>query len=361
VRSARPIALVAVPVAAVLGLVTFGMAKSHDRPAANTKTEPPSARTLLDRVRASVDVGFSGTVVETSTLTLPNTSAYSSLSAFATVGLLAGSHTFRVWYGGPQRQRLAMAGRPGEVDYFRSGSNYWRWDAVSHVATGLEMRAATAPERALLASQPVWSPLPRALPGQLAWWAAANARDASTAVSRERSGHVAGRSVYRLRITPKQSSSLISSVIVSADKRTYTPLGVKVYVKRQVAPAMTATFTRIAFGQPDAQNFTFRPPPDSVVSPSQVSVESPAASTSRVDVTAYGSGWRQVLEFRVDSLLAGTLYKQVAFAGGPTRQVSGTWGGGVLLASPSVSVLVTTDGRILVGDVASTYLLRYCR
>ena len=351
------VALVAVPISAVLGLVALGTVHAHHDAAPAPKSTEPSVAHLLSEVKASAKVAFSGNVVAGSTLALPSTGA-GTLSAFAAVGLLAGSHTVRVWYGGPQRQRLSFLDGSGEIDYFRMGSDYWRWDPTGRVAIGVAMHPLAVADQPLVQRDQQWSPLPRVVPGLLGWWAA-NSVDKDTVVTREPGGRVAGRPVYRLRIEPRQPSSLISSVVVSADTRTYTPLAVKIYAKNQKAAALSTAFTRITFGEPDAQNFAFHPPADSVVLPSASAQDTPSPG---VRFAAHGSGWQQVLEFQVsDPGTAQSMYSQLYWAAGSTRHIAGAWGRGVLLASPAVSVLVTDDGRILVGDVSTSLLMHYCK
>jgi hypothetical protein len=354
----RRLLLAVVPVGVVVA--TAGAAAvilRLDHHVERSATRPPTAQQLLARIKGSAGVRFSGTVVANTPVNLPASEVGAAMSAFATVGLLAGSHTAKVWYGGAERVRVAVLDPTGEVDYFRIGNDYWRWDPMARSAVGM-----TLPN---LSSQTSWSPIPRVLPGQVGWWAADTA-DSHTRLSMDASGHIAGRSVYRLRIWPEQADSLINSVVVSADTRTYTPLGVRVYTKGGSAPAMSAAFTRIRFGAPDPENFTFSPPPDASVMP-QPSRRMGVPVNPKVEdgeptmppelgVSFHGSGWGRVLEIRAGRLNSDQLVWP-SWSAAETKVVSGRWGAGQLFTSPLVTILVTRDERILVGDVRAKALL----
>jgi hypothetical protein len=355
---ARRLLMAVVPVGVVVA--TAGTAAVLLRPDHHTEgsaTSRPTAQQLLARIKGSTGVRFSGTVVANTSVEVPASEVGAATSAFATVGLLAGSHTAKVWYGGAKRERVAIVDATGEVDYFRIGSDYWRWDPMARSAVGVKLPNLT--------SQTSWSPIPRVLPGQVGWWAAGTA-DSHTRLSLDASGHIAGRSVYRLRIWPNQANSLINSVVISADTRTYTPLGVRVYAKEGSAPAMSAAFTRIRFGAPDRENFTFSPPPDASVMPQpsrrmgvpvnpKVEDERPTAPLE-LGVSFHGSGWGRVLEIRAAQLNSDEL-AWPSWSSADTQVVSGRWGAGQLFTSPLVTILVTNDSRILVGDVRAMALL----
>jgi hypothetical protein len=347
-----------VPVGVVVA--TAGAAAVLLRPDHQTEgsaTSRPTAQQLLARIKGSSGVRFSGTVVANTSVEVPASEVGAATSAFATVGLLAGSHTAKVWYGGVKRERVAVVDATGEVDYFRIGSDYWRWDPVARSAVGVKLPNLT--------SQTSWSPIPRVLPGQVGWWAAGTA-DSHTRLSLDASGHIAGRSVYRLRIWPDQVNSLINSVVISADTRTYAPLGVRVYAKERSAPAMSTAFTRIRFGAPDPENFRFSPPPDASVMPQpsrrmgvpvnpKVEDEEPTPPLE-LGVTFHGNGWGRVLEIRAAQLNSDEL-AWPSWSSADTTVVSGRWGAGQLFTSPLVTILVTKDSRILVGDVRPKALL----
>jgi hypothetical protein len=129
---------------------------------------------------------------------------------------------------------------------------------------------------------------------------------------------------------------------------------------------MSASFTRIRFGAPDPENFTFSPPPDASVMPQpsrrmgvpvnpKVEVEEPSAPLE-LGVSFHGNGWGRVLEIRAAQLNSDEL-AWPSWSSADTKVVSGRWGAGQLFTSPLVTILVTKDSRILVGDVRAEALL----
>ena len=73
-------------------------------------------------------------------------------------------------------------------------------------------------------------------------------------------------------------------------------------------------------------------------------------------VSFHGSGWARVLEIRAAQLNSDEL-AWPSWSSAVTRVVSGRWGAGQLFTSPLVTILVTKDNRILVGDVRAKALL----
>jgi hypothetical protein len=77
-------------------------------------------------------------------------------------------------------------------------------------------------------------------------------------------------------------------------------------------------------------------------------------------VSFHGSGWGRVLEIRAAQLNSDEL-AWPSWSSADTKVVSGRWGAGQLFTSPLVTILVTKDNRILVGDVRAKALLDLCR
>lgn len=350
---ARKVLQWAAPVGSVLVLGVVGAVTISHHEQAPEPLAPKSADALVSAVKHSAAGGFSGTVVSTSSLKLPTASDGSSMTLFSVVGLLAGAHTARVWYAGEHKQRVALVDADGEVDYFRDGSDYWRWDPMQRVASHVAMSN--------VAAQDGWTPLPRVLPEQLATWAV-NAIDTSTTLSVQKPATVAGRQVYRLRVQPNQAGSLISSVQVSIDGKTSTPLGVRVYARGQAAAVIDVAFTRISFSTPDNANFAFTPPPGTTATPgaSASGLPNSVGAHPQLDqlsqptpmrTVAHGTGWQRVVEFAGGTSGDDVAATAAGEASSALRPVSGAWGRGRLFTSPMVSLLVTADGRTLIGSV----------
>ncbi|MCW2524214.1 MAG: hypothetical protein JWO63_2549, partial [Frankiales bacterium] len=123
-----------VPVAAV-GVVA-ALASGALSADAKTNLAPRSASQLLADVSQDRVAGFSGTVVEQASLGLPDLSALGQSSdSLGMLSLLSGSHTARVWYAGPDKQRVALLETLGEQDVFRNGRDVWQWDSSNRTAT----------------------------------------------------------------------------------------------------------------------------------------------------------------------------------------------------------------------------------
>src|ERR1017187_1370113 len=109
---------------------------------------PRTPGQLLADVSAGGHTELTGTVVETASLGLPslpssagNSSAGDGSSLFS---LLAGSHTVRVWFAGPEHFRLAVPGMLSESDLVRDGNTVWQWQSASDTATRYTLFRAEA-------------------------------------------------------------------------------------------------------------------------------------------------------------------------------------------------------------------------
>ncbi|WP_129337368.1 LolA family protein [Cellulomonas endophytica] len=207
---------------------------------------------------------------------------------------------------------------------------------------------------------------------------------------------VADRAAYEVVVTPTSDGTLVDRVVLDVDGSTFVPLRVQVWsTQDEAAPALELTFTDVSFAAPSDAVLGFTPPADTqveeVVVPS--SMDRPAtagAPTPGVDVS--GTGWDAVATISgvdVPGLLAAdpaALVEQVSpltigseraqdlveqFR--PTDEQGRTAvdldaatlyetlttevEGGRLLTSTLLSVLVTDDGRVLVGAVPPQTLL----
>jgi hypothetical protein len=193
--------------------------------------------------------------------------------------------------------------------------------------------------------------------------------DPTTAVTTTGAAKVAGRNAYELVLAPRDTASLVGQVRLAIDAEKHIPLGVDVYAKDATAPAVRVAFQQISFEVPDAQQFTFNPPPGTKVtepSADDIAKERDKALTPEAKKEAekkaaeagtkvVGTGWTSVLVAKLpaaDGDKGGDAGSQLEAVIGTLPKVSGTWGSGHLLSSALFSALVTDDGRILVGAVA---------
>jgi outer membrane lipoprotein-sorting protein len=104
---------------------------------------------------------------------------------------------------------------------------------------------------------------------------------------------VAGQAAYTVRVTPKESGSLIGGAELSWDAVHGVPLRAAIYSTRSATPAIELEATEISYGPVDGSVFDFKPPADAKVQEVQAPTEGSAksdASGERPKVTTRGHG-----------------------------------------------------------------------
>jgi outer membrane lipoprotein-sorting protein len=341
--------LVPVGAAGVVALLASGVLSAT----ANPNLPAQTAAQLLASMDNSSVVGFSGTIVEKASLGLPELpNIGGSDSSTGLTGMLTGSHTSRVWYGGETKQRFALLDTFGEQDIFRNGREVWHWDSNTKTATKTLLPEDAAGKSAAPTETATITP-------EQAAQQALDLVDPSTNVSTDRTGVVAGRAVYTLVLTPKDTRSRVASVRISVDGQHKLPLGVQIYARGASHPALDVSFTRIDFSVPGDEYFTFAPPADAKTPQPKESPGSPrpfAAGTEKSpnpSITAIGTGWTTVGKV-VGVPSVSEIGKQNKDAGlvlGKLPEVKGSWGQGKLFESALVTALFTDDGRVYFGAV----------
>lgn len=200
---------------------------------------------------------MTATVQEIANLGLP--SLPGSDSPMSAMSLLSGTHTFKVWYGGPTRFRVAMPVPLGETDLRRAGRDVWLWNSKTSQATHYVLPAAAANRPQVPAKTPA-VPTPQQLAKQIL-----AAVGKTTTVKLQQNVTVAGQSAYQLSLAPKDGSSLIGQITIAVDAANSMPLQVQVFARGASSPAFQLGFTSISFGMPAASNFAFTPPPGAKV------------------------------------------------------------------------------------------------
>jgi outer membrane lipoprotein-sorting protein len=295
---------------------------------------------------------------------------------------VAGTHTWRVWLAGQDKQRLALVGSLGESDLIRDGRNVWMWSSKDKTATHtvLPAESASGDHSGAAGGAPGTggsTPSPTDLPKtpQEAAQRALAALDPTTSVTTSGTSSVAGRSAYDLVLKPRDAQSLVAQVRISIDATKHVPLRVQVYSTKIANPAFEVGFTSVDFATPAASQFAFNPPPGTKVTekalPAKADLQKgSAAAKAQADAvrpTVVGKGWTTVLVGKLPTA-AGTLpstgEKATGGKGAAGSQaqlqgllallpkVSGSWGSGHLLSGTLFSAVVTTDGRYAVGAVA---------
>ncbi|MBM7493361.1 outer membrane lipoprotein-sorting protein [Micromonospora luteifusca] len=372
VLKSRPVLRWLVPATAAVAVIGGGAAIGTFAAEAEPSLPPRTAAQLLVDLQTSRLEGLSGTVVQRADLGLPPLAGLVPGNELTT--LLTGTHTLRVWYSGPERQRVALLDTLGEQDVIRNGRDLWTWQSRTNTASHRTLGDAGAAK-----------PAPEAVPNlpatpQEAADLALGAIDPSTEVSVGRSATVAGQDAYELVLQPRDSDSLVHQLRIAIDAKQHVPLRFEVLAKGSDQPAFEMAFTQVDYRRPDADQFTFNPPPG--VKVNEEKAERPAAGkpghtapAGDPQVRAVGSGWATVLVARLDGAIGGKsadAKPAVPPAGaapemdlskllGGLAAVKGDWGSGRLLTGKLFSVLLTDDGRVLAGAVTPERLYQVAR
>jgi outer membrane lipoprotein-sorting protein len=335
-----------------------------------------SAQEVLELIAASSDTAYSGTVEQSSDLGIPELPDVGQGGGSDAVGealeLLTGTNEARVYVGGADTSRIQLMETLAERDVVRNGSSVWFYDSAENTAVHL-----TLPEvdPATLPPLPADADTPAELAERLL-----EAVEPSTTVSVGDTARVAGRDAYTVTLTPDSDSTLVASASLSVDAETGLPLAASV---QSIAdsdtdtPAFSVAFTDIDFSAPDAALFEFAPPADATVIDKSVDdaraalgdahADAPAVPAPATSPTLIGSGWDTIISIPADAALAadaagdaaatesGESPAEAADAAGDARalldQLTTEVPEGRAFETTLVSVLVTTDGRVLAGAV----------
>ena len=370
----------AVPTVTALALVGGYAAVGELRAIAGSGLpDRTAAQLLVDVQKARLD-GLSGTVVQRSDFGLPDLSvagASGGTGSSNLTSLLSGTHTMRVWFAGPDKARMALLGTLGESDVIRNGADVWVWASQEKTAKHYLLPTGDATGKSpAVPGLPTPTDLPTS--PQAAAEKALAAITPSTKVTTSGTAIVAGRSAYELVLEPKDADSLVSQVRVAIDGTEHVPLRVQVFAKSVPDPVFEVAFNAVDFARPDAAQFTFKPPPGTTVTNSTLPSHQPPTAGSKTNTVApqpnaaampkvVGTGWTSVLVVKIpapgasQSAKPGTEGTPGANADQSIPQLmkfvgllpkkSGSWGSGHLLAGTAFSVLLTDDGRLVVGAV----------
>jgi len=313
---------------------------------------------------------MTGTVVETSSLglpSLPGTGNPTSLSS-----LLTGSHTIRIWYSDPTHFRVAVPQSMSESDLIRNGGSAWLWESTQNTVTHLTIPADSVQARHAKNIVQKPSAAPPMTPQQAANEVLASVGPTTT-VRVDTNVTVAGEAAYQLVLAPKSSSSLVGEIRIAVDGTRDVPLRVQVFAKGSKSPAAQIGFTLISFVKPAAANFAFTPPAGATVKQQSLSGSSakPAKTGQPSGAYVVGKGWLAVADLPQSVLSSVTGGKGAGPSGSglsgdsgaiisallrSATPVSGSWGSGRLVRTSLMSMLITNNGRVLVGAVTPQVL-----
>lgn len=349
--TSRPVLRWAVPAFAAVAVVGAGVAAKTLAVAAEPDLPPRTAAQLLVDLQTAQLDGLSGTVVERADLGLPALPSLLGGQSSELTSLVSGKHTLRVWYSGPDKARVSLLGTQGQSDIIHNGADTWTWNSKSgtaqhHKGTGGEAKAPGA-----LPSEMPKSP-------QEAADLALKAIDPTTQVSIGNSAKIAGRDAYELVLRPRDTASLISQVRLAIDAKEKLPLRVQILAKGDSNPAFEVAFTQVSFARPDDAQFVFNPPAGTKVEEADPAKAEGAAGEQQHTAGAepkravIGTGWTSVLVLRTGQpAQASTDPAEAKEVQDAINQLP-LGNGGRTFNSKLFSVLITDDGRVLVGAVS---------
>ncbi|MDT3398681.1 DUF2092 domain-containing protein [Streptomyces sp. B1866] len=371
VRYAVPLAVAGVA-AATIGLVpALADSSSDDDP----DLPAVSAEELIAKVAGSDAEELSGTVRITTDLGLPALPIGGSFTGGARDGgdasaaapesklaeLAAGTHTLRVAADGAARQRVSIIEDAAEYSLIHNGDDVWAYDSATN-----SVYHATADDKAggrgHRGGPKDFQGLGDATPRELARKVLA-AVNGSTAVKVDGSTKVAGRDAYQLLIQPRQAGSTVGSVRIAVDADTGVPLKFTLQPRGGGKAAVDAAFTSVDFKAPKAGVFSFTPPKGAEVTEAD-RAKARAGGGRAADLLSglnvVGDGWASVAELHIsDTPLSGKdALAARQFLDGLGRKVKGEFGTGTVLSTRLINVLLTDDGRILVGAVDRNTLVK---
>ncbi|TKR26764.1 hypothetical protein FA014_04050 [Cellulomonas hominis] len=385
--------VVAVAVAAAVGVPALASPGDADLPQV-------SAQDLLSRVAEAGPTPVQGTVVYTARLGLPELPA--EMTGADPLNLLGGSSTLRLWSDGAERSRVSLLGATSEYSVVHDGAQAWTYSSTDDAVTHYTLDPADVARYQALADRATAPgadlPTPEAAAAQVL---ALAERDADVTVDSPTT--VAGRDAYQLVVSPTDDGTLVSRVVVAVDAATAQPLRVQTWsTADDAAPSLEVGFTDVAFTAPDDSVLAFSAPAgattDEVVVPLPDTPDlpdgaQPGAPALPDGVAVAGSGWSTVVtlsDVDVAGLVGGDAASLATVPGAervlgseeaqdlvhqfvpsdaegnPGRpsldttalydQLTTAVPEGRLLSSTLLSVLITDDGRVLVGAVPADAL-----
>lgn len=377
-----------IPAGITVAVVGGGAATQMVTASADPSLPERSAAQLLVDLQESKVEGMSGTVVERADLGLPGIPSIGDGSGSTELmSLLSGSHTLRVWFSGPDKARIALLGTLGETDVIANDNDLWIWDSQAGSATHQTLEDPSDGDVSDDARDAASSAVASAMPTnpQDAAELALAALDPTTVVTTAGTAKVAGRSAYELVLAPRDANSLVAEVRIAIDAEEQVPLRVQVYAQGSDSVRFEVAFTEVSFDRPDDEQFRFNPPEGTTVTePSAAASDSDSDSSSGSasdsdsstgsDPVIIGTGWASVLVLPMeDTIDLDALATSSGESGDTTDpddqttsgedlvlsilsdlpEVSGSWGSGRVLTGSLFSILITDDGRILIGAVSA--------
>ncbi|MGW0565257.1 LolA family protein [Streptomyces sp. NPDC003016] len=396
-KAARYIVPVAVAgvAAATIGLVP-ALADSGD-----PDLPKITAQQLVEKIAASDTQHLSGTVKISTDLGIPSLDGIAGSLAPQGGGegssadpqaklmeLASGTHTLRVAADGPDKQRVSVLDDAAEYSLMHNAGEVWAYDSASNEAFHTKAPAdardsAKDSGKDSARDSGKQEKLPEGVPTTPKGLAeeALKAADDTTAVTVDGTTQVAGRDAYQLLIRPEQSGSTIGSVRVAVDAENGVPLKFTLTPSSGGKAAIDVGFTKVDFGKPSADTFTFTPPKGTKVTEGDDELKAQEKDFKKdfkgeeglkdfEGLNVVGEGWTSVAEISSPGGAAGddAGFKAPEKGDVPPEaeqfmdalgdKVSGEFGSGTVFETRLVNALMTDDGKVYVGAVTKDALVR---
>ncbi len=325
---------------------------------------------------AASDVdALSGTIEQSSDLGLPDLGALTGAMGDESsegaptaadiddlIALVTGSHTAKVYLDG-ESARLQVLDRLGERNVYVDGDANQVWYVDSETQTATQLTLPSDAEIDQLHSDAPAPPDSALTPDQMLDQALADL-DETTEVTVGTDARVAGRDVYELVLTPRTEDTLVGEIRFAIDGENGVALAAAVTARGASEPAFQTGFTQVDFSAPDPAVFAFTPGDDVTVTQNEIDLPTGApdhddATTDAASPVVYGEGWSAVFELPDTSeagsadVFSGLDPEQLQLLDSLTSAVDG----GRVLQTSLVTVLITDDGRVLVGAVPAARLV----
>ncbi|MFI9362590.1 outer membrane lipoprotein carrier protein LolA [Kitasatospora sp. NPDC053057] len=282
------------------------------------------------------------------------------------LGLLGGDQTLRVAVDGPDRQRVDLMENMAGYTLVRNGDQSWAWDSSTNTALHMtgrpaEHAAAKAP-KAPLTGVPT---TPQEAAKQFLTGSAG-----TTSVTVAGTANVAGQKAYQLSVKPTQSGSTVSEVRIAVAADNGVPLAV-VVKSTDGSTVLDVHFTDVSFAKPAAKTFDFTAPKGAKVTEKKADEAAKGARDEQGKqgeqgkghdgVNVIGEGWTAVVSTQLPTSVEAPQGedngKQGKHHGRPmnpqalVKSLGKPVGGGTLISTKVVNVLLTDDGRVFAGAV----------
>lgn len=203
------------------------------------------AATLLERVRASDQVAWSGYGEARGDLVLPDVDQLGDLPE-----LISGTTRLRAWWRGPQEYRVDSLSLVGETDVAVSDRGTWTWESADRAAT--------------LVQGDIDVRLPRGADLLAPALGARLSRSEGVRAERIPARRVAGVDAAGLRLLPAEPAlTTVERVDLWADPETGLALRVELHAAHVDAPALTSLLLDLDLSAPAPARTRFSPPRNS--------------------------------------------------------------------------------------------------